>query len=70
MDQIFAKTLKNLTLGTFKPSRPSPSELIFKNWDPSLFLIYDVKLHGKKIEKTDDTEILHCTQMGKGTNPN
>ena len=60
MDRIFAKTLKNLTLGTFKPSKPSPSERIFKNWDPLLFLLYDVKLHGKKIEETDDLEILHC----------
>ena len=25
---------------------------------------------GKKIEKTDDSEILHCRQMGKGTKPN
>ena len=45
MDKIFAKTLKNLTLGTFKPSKPSPSELIFKNWDLSLFLLNDVRLH-------------------------
>ena len=69
MDKIFAKTLKNLTLGTFKPSKPSPSELIFKNWDPSLFLLYDVKIQ-EKIEKTDDPEILHCRQMGKVTKPN
>ena len=61
---------QNLTLGTFKPSKPSPSELIFKNWDQSFFLIYDVKLHGKKIEKTDDPEILHCRLMGKRTKPN
>ena len=70
MDKIFTKTLKNLTLGTFKPSKPSPSELIFKNWDLSFFLLYDLKLHGKKIEKTDDQEILHCRQMGKRTKPN
>ena len=68
MDKIFTKTLKNLTLGTFKPSKPSPSELIFKNWDPSLFLLYDVKLHGKK--KTDDPENLHSSKMGKGMKPN
>ena len=35
-------------LGTFKPNKPSLSELIFKNWDLSFFLLYDVKLHGKK----------------------
>ena len=71
MDKIFAKTLKNLyNLRTFKPSKPSPSELIFKNWNPSLILLYDVKLHGKKLEKTDDQEILHCRQMGEGTKPN
>ena len=51
MDKIFTKTLKNLTLGTFKPSKPSPSELIFKNWDLSLFLLNDVKLHWKKKKK-------------------
>ena len=44
------KNLKNLTLETFKPSKPSPSELIFKNWDLLLFLLYDVKLHRKKIK--------------------
>ena len=51
MAKIFAKTLENLTLGTFKPSKSSPSELIFKNWDPSLFLLHDVKLHGKTQKK-------------------
>ena len=35
-----------LTLGTFKLSKPSPSEFM------SFFLLYDVKLHGEKIEKT------------------
>ena len=71
MDKIFAKTLKNLyNLRTFKHSKPSPSELIFKNWDPSLILLYDMKLRGKKLEKTDDQEILHCRQMGEGTKPN
>ena len=57
MDKIFAQTLKNLTLGTFKSSKPGPSERIFKNWDLSLFLLYDVKLHWKKYLKTDDPEI-------------
>ena len=64
------KNLKNLTLETFKPSKPGPSELIFKNWDLSLFLLYDVKLHVKKIEKKDDLEILYCRQMGKRRKPN
>ena len=51
MDKIFAKTIKNLILGTFKPSKPSPSELIFKYWDLSLFLLYDVKILEKKQKK-------------------
>ena len=71
MDKIFAKTLKTLyNLRTFKPSKPSPSELIFKNWDPPLILLYDVKLHGERLDKTDDQEFLHCRQMGKGKKPN
>ena len=61
---------QNLTLGTCKPSKLSPSELIFKNWDLSFFLLYDVKLHSKKIEKIDDQEILHCRQMEKQTKAN
>ena len=70
MDKIFAQTLKTLyNLRTFKPSKPSLSDLIFKKWDPSLFLLYDVKLHGRKLEKTDDQEILHFRKMGKGTKP-
>ena len=32
----------------------------------SFFLLYDANLHGEKIEKTDDPEILHCRQMGNG----
>ena len=44
MDKIFAQTLKILTFGTFKPSKPSPSELIFKNCHPSLFLHRQYKL--------------------------
>ena len=70
--QDFCQNPKNVNWGIFKPSKPSPFELIFKNWDPSLFLPYDVKLHEKKkkIEKTDDPEILHCRQMGKRTKPN
>ena len=69
MDKIFAKTLKTLTLETFKLSKPSPSELIFKNWDLSLFLIW-YETSWEKIEETDDPEILHCRQMGKGAKPN
>ena len=49
MDKIFAKTAKTLLYGLVSP--PSPSKLICKNWDPSLFLLYDVKLHGKKKKK-------------------
>ena len=60
----------HLTLGTFKLSKPSPSEFVFKNWDVSFFLLYDVKLHQEKIEKTYDPEILHCRQMGKRAKPN
>ena len=47
MNKIFAKT--------FFALQAKPSKRICKNWDPSLFLLYDVKLHGKK-EKTDDPE--------------
>ena len=55
MDKTCQKS-QNLTLGTFKISKPSPSEFIFKNWNVSFFLLYDVKLHREKIEKTDDPE--------------
>ena len=65
MDKIFVKTLKILLKGLYKPSKPHPSELFFKNCDPSLVLLYDMKLHGKKIEKTDDPRILYCRQMEK-----
>ena len=44
----FCQNPKNLTLGTFRPSYSSPSELILKNWDLPLFLLHDVKLQGKK----------------------
>ena len=57
MDKIFTKTVKTLLYGLLSP--PSPSKLICKNWDPAVFLLYDVKLHGTKIEKTDDPEILN-----------
>ena len=36
MDKIFVKTLKILLKGLYKPSKPHPSELFFKNCDPSL----------------------------------
>ena len=62
--------ISNLTLWIFKLCKPSPSEFISKNWDVSFFLLYDVKIHGKKIKRTDDPEILHCRQMGKRTKPN
>ena len=71
MHKIFAKTLKTLyNLWTFKPSQAKSIRTSFQNWDPSLFFLYDVKLQGKKIEKADDQEILHCRQMGKGTKRN
>ena len=66
----FCQNPQNLTLGTFNPSKPCPSQLIFKNWDLPFFLLFDVKLHAKKIGKTDDPEILHYRQMGKWTKPN
>ena len=47
---LFEALIKNLILGAFKPSKPSPSKFICKNWDPSLFLFYDLKIHGKKIK--------------------
>ena len=33
------------------PSKPGWSQLLFKNWYPSLFLLEDVKTYGEKIEK-------------------
>ena len=47
MNKIFAKT--------FLALQAKPTKRICKNWDLSLFLLYDVKLHGKK-EKTGDSE--------------
>ena len=70
MDTIFAKSLKTLLFGLFKLCKSSPSNLIFQNWDPSLFLLYDVKLYGKKIEKIDDPTVFHCRQMEKRIKPN
>ena len=70
MDTIFAKSLKTLLFGLFKPCKSNPSNLIFQNWDPSLFLLYDVKLYGKKIEKIDDPTVFHCRQMEKRIKPN
>ena len=66
MDKIFIKTLKNL----IKPSKPSRSEVFFKNWDQILLILWWEILWGKKIEKTDDPEILHCRQMEKRMKPN
>ena len=60
MDKIFTKTVKTLLYGLLSP--PSPSNFICKNWDPAVFLLYDVKLHGTKIEKTDDPEILNSVR--------
>ena len=69
MDKIFSKTLKTLFWWLFKLSKPNPSNLIFKIWDPSLFLLFDVKLLGEKIEKNNYLEILHCRQTEKGITP-
>ena len=71
MNKIFAETQKpyfGTFLGLFERSKPSASGLSFKNWDPSLFSLYDVKLNGKK--NSDDPEILHCRRMEKRTKPN
>ena len=66
MDKIFIKTLKTL----IKPSKPSRSEVFFKNWDQTSLILWWETLWGKKIEKTDDPKILHCTQMEKKIKPN
>ena len=49
MDKNFCQNPKNLILGTFKPSKPSPLKL-FANIDIR-HLLYDVKLHGKRKRK-------------------
>ena len=59
--QGFCQNPKNLFLGTFKSSKPSPSELIYKLGSVTSW---------EKLEKTNDPEILHCRQMWKGTKPN
>ena len=56
--------------GAFSVLQAKPIGLFFKNWHPPLFLLYDVKHHGKKIEKAEEPEILHCRQMKKWTKPN
>ena len=52
MNKTFAKTLETLFLGHLWDFLNSPSQVylnfFFKNWDPLLFLLYDVKLYGKK----------------------
>ena len=70
MDNNFAKTIKTLIQELFKLSKPSLSEPFSKNWDPSYFLLYDVKRHQKKIEKADDPETLQSRQMEKQIKPN
>ena len=49
---------------------PSPSEVIFKNWDSPLFYTLWYETSCEKTEKNDDPEIFHCKQMGKETKPN
>ena len=65
MDKIFAKTLK--TLFWDFSSSPSQADLKFfsKNWDQTFLTLWWETLWGKKTEKTDDPEILHCRQMEK-----
>ena len=65
MDKIFAKTLK--TLFWDFSSSPSQADLkfFFKNWDQTFLTLWWETLWGKKTEKTDDPEILHCRQMEK-----
>ena len=52
MNKIFAKTLETLFLGHswdfLSPPRQAYLKFFFKNWDPLLFLLYDITLYGKK----------------------
>ena len=48
MDQIFARTLKTLLCDFLSPPSQAHLNFFLKNWDPSLFLFYDVKIHGGK----------------------
>ena len=66
----FCQNPKSLTLGLFKPSQPSQSEVFFKNWDQTFLSWWWEILLGKKIEKADDPEILHCRQMEERIKPN
>ena len=65
MDKIFAKTLKTLLWDFLKLSKSSRFEVFFKNWDQIILRLWWETLWGKKIEKTDDPEILHCRQVEK-----
>ena len=74
MNKIFAKNLERLFLDHFldflRPSSQAYLNFFIRNWDPSLLLLSDVKLYGKKIEKADDRKILHCRQMEKTNKTN
>ena len=66
--RIFAQTLKTLfwvILFNIWALQTKSMWTFFKNWDLLLFLLYDKKLYGKKIGKTDDPEIMHCRCMEK-----
>ena len=68
MNKIFDETLKTF-LETFKPSKPNPLNLFPKTGIRhfSYFMMWNFM---EKKEKTDDPEILHSRQMGKGMKPN
>ena len=50
MNKIFSKTLETLFLGHFGDfiALQAHQNFLFKNWDSSLFLLYDVKLQENK----------------------
>ena len=69
MDKIFAKTLKNLLLATFKPFKPSSLNLFAKTGIRHFSYSMMWNFMEKK-EKTEDPEILHSRQMVEGMKPN
>ena len=66
----FCQNPRNLILGTFKPSKPSPLNLFAKIGIRhfSYFMMWN--FIEKNPQKTDDPEILHSRQMEKGMKPN
>ena len=66
MDKIFAKTLKTLLWNFLKLFKSSRFEVFFQKLGSNYSYIMIRNFMGKKkIEKTDDPEILHCRQMEK-----